>query len=159
MRFAIFAATALALCGFSSAYEVDESGFKVAFTDAAGTTKTYDVDFFDITPFEGDTPQRIGRQVFGADNVYNGNIKAELLSGPAQAYCYLHHWTGYTVSWEIYKATPMTESQPFVGDVYSIGGVSCYRGTPPDSAAGVSTGSRQLASASRVSRYPGSWLS
>ena len=156
MKFTILA-TALALCGLSSAYGIDDSAFKVAITDSAGATKIWYVPFFDITRSEGDTPQRIGRQVFGSDNVYNGNIKAEIVSGPVQAYCYLQHWTGSTVSWDIRYAKPITESVPLNGEVETIGGISCYEGVVPGNLP--STSSRQVASTSRISRSPGSWIS
>ena len=157
MRFTILA-TALALYGLSAAYEVKEGGFKVAITDESGATKTWEVPIFDITNFEGDTPQKIGRQVFGSENVYNGNVKVELVSGPEPAYCTLQHWTGFTVSWEVAYSTPLTDSEPYTGQVENVGGISCYRGVPPTSSTGTSS-TRQVASTSRISRLAGSWSS
>ena len=160
MKFAILA-TAIALCGLSTAYEVKEGGFKVAVTDESGSTITWEVPIFDITRFEGDTAQKIGRQIFGSDNVYNGNIKVELISGPQPAYCRLHHYTGTTVSWEttIPIQEPLTNSEPFTGQVTNFGGIECYKGLPPNLSSSTGVGSRQVASTFRISRFAGSYFS
>lgn len=159
MKFTILA-TALALCGLSTAYEVKQGGFKVAITDQSGTTKTWEVPIFNITRFEGDTPSEIGRQVFGSDNTYSGNVKVELVSGPQPAYCTLQHWTGFSVSWVVQKGAPFTDSEPFTGQVRDFGGIACYEGVPSTASTGAaSSGQVASASSSRVSRLAGSWFS